>query len=76
MIICGAGGINVVAGLALTGGAGFHTTPWSSLRLVFGVGAGCGLGVGFGYGFGLGARLDRRVRQPRREEPKRFVLEL
>ncbi|KAL3719461.1 hypothetical protein ACJRO7_004426 [Eucalyptus globulus] len=60
---CGAG-----LGLGLVGGLGFDGSPWSHLRLVFGVGAGCGVGVGFGYGrgFGYGASLDSLARDPKR----------
>ncbi|XP_030536769.1 keratin, type II cytoskeletal 5 [Rhodamnia argentea] len=60
---CGAG-----LGLGLVGGLGFDGSPWSHLKLVFGVGVGCGVGAGFGYGqgFGYGASLDSLSRDSKR----------
>ncbi|KAI6670554.1 hypothetical protein NL676_005439 [Syzygium grande] len=60
---CGAG-----LGLGLVGGLGFDGSPWSHLKLVFGVGMGCGVGVGFGYGqgFGHGASLESLSRDSKR----------
>lgn len=55
-----------------TGGAGLGASPWSVLRVVFGVGAGCGVGVGYGYGYGLGFRWDKSPEQM----PKRVVIDL
>ncbi|XP_056175950.1 uncharacterized protein LOC130140482 [Syzygium oleosum] len=60
---CGAG-----LGLGMVGGLGFDGSPWSHLKLVFGVGMGCGVGVGFGYGrgFGYGASLESLSRDSKR----------
>ena len=55
-----------------SGGAGVGATPWSALRVVFGVGAGCGIGIGYGYGYGIGLRWDK----PPEQVPKRVVIEL
>ncbi|KAI3451791.1 hypothetical protein Pfo_008456 [Paulownia fortunei] len=67
----GAGmGCGIGLGLGVVGSAGFGSSAWNHLNMVFGIGIGCGVGIGVGYGQGFGGGFSLESLRSHLMEPK------